>query len=1028
VFALTINSTDFTDKDAGTAITGTVLADSTDVTSNLAIGNTDTKVATGVFVTTLVAPTTGTGSVTLLVTTTGDDPGNNTTAYGDPVGSVAREQVHAGDTGVQVTMTYTSAGKMDGQYIRLVVPDGWTAPQGIPSAKGYTPADNIGVTVAYPSYSAQTVSFPIVSLAYNSTVTITYGFGGGDKGADVPNTSATAASAPLFKIETSSDGTSWTPVGSGIAVDIVSARPGTGTAVISPASSNAGDILNYTVTYTAASTMDGGTVSLVKPSTFTMVGETSALKDANWTADGVATDVGGAIIPIKVSVATSGTLKPTADATATTDATVPFARTASHTVTAYINILPVGGTVTFTINELTAPSTTSDDGLAFIVSSTGGVNSENLTPIVTTAAVAASPTVVVLGAKDGSGTAVLTTGPTITKVGTVFAAGSNVVVTYTAVAAMAKGAQITLEIPAGWTAPVIAEDTRNLSITGTGWTTPSSIVGSVGEFWSEAVSGQTITATIGASGIIAANTVVFTYLNPTAQATAGTAEFKVRSSVSGAPAAADIVTDSPSITVAQSGGGSGKLTIAPTTNEVNTSATYTFTYTASEAVTAGAVTVTIPDSWTAPLLDDAGTADVNEANISAGTISGRTITVPIASLVADAATPFTFTYTGTAQANAGTASFSPQSKVSATGSLVNIPAGLSPTVTLTNVAPGRKQALRFMSGALTSVASASLGNELVFELVADGTMDGGSLEVTVPTTDADNPWTAPQLNAGQAGYVLAQTPNGGSAGAVAVTGHVITVPIVSLAKDQVLRVRYGAASGSSGATAQGIIGYSSFKFETKGKADDAEYAIAGYLAIEITNAANGTGSVAVGTASVAAGDATSLTFTYTAAGTIDGGSIKMALPTGSAWPAMTSANTTATAGAGASVSTATIASDGSTIEVPVSALGAGQTVAINYGGGSAITVPSQLGSYSFAFSSKGSSSGSLVSILTQPSVTVTSAADGSGTGAVSVTTGTITAGSTGNSFNVTYRKSENGIKKRRRKKEKEQNKKNQKMK
>ncbi|HIB90727.1 TPA: hypothetical protein EYO57_26650, partial [Candidatus Poribacteria bacterium] len=669
VFALTINSTDFTDKDAGTAATGTVLADSTDVASNLAIGNTDIKAAdgaliripTGVFVTTLVAPTIGTGSVALLVTTTaGADPGNNETAYDITeadlsITQVSREQVHAGDTGVIVTMTYTSAGQMDGQFIRLVVPDGWTAPQGNPSVKGYTPANNIGVTVGYPSYSAQTVSFPIVSLAYNSIVTITYGSGGSDNvvtntGADVPNTSATAASAPLFKLETSSDGTSWTPVGSGIAVDIVSARVGTGTAVISPASSNAGDILNYTVTYTAASTMDGGTVSLVKPSTFTMAGETQALKDANWIADAAADDplTLGVDETVKVLVATSGTLK-TADTTTTPD-TVPFARTAPNTVTAYINILPVGGTVTFTINGLTAPSTTSDDGLAFIVKSTGGVNSEALADIMTiatpaVAAAAASPKVVVLGAKDGSGTAALT-GPSITKVGTVFAAGSNIVVTYTAVAAMAKGAQVTLEIPAGWTAPVIVDDTtttvveKNLSITGIGWTTPSSVIGSAGETWSSAVSGQTITGTIGENGIVATNTVVFTYLNPTAQATAGTAEFKVRSSVSGVPAAADIVTDSPSITVAQSGGGSGKLAVSPTTNEVNTSATYTFTYTASEAVAAGAVTVTIPNSWTAPLLDDAGTTDVNEANISAGTISGRTVTVPIATLAAGASATF----------------------------------------------------------------------------------------------------------------------------------------------------------------------------------------------------------------------------------------------------------------------------------------------------------------------------------------------------------------------------------------------------
>ena len=130
------------------------------------------------------------------------------------------------------------------------------------------------------------------------------------------------------------------------------------------------------------------------------------------------------------------------------------------------------------------------------------------------------------------------------------------------------------------------------------------------------------------------------------------------------------------------------------------------------------MTVTIPDGWTAPLVDDAATTDVVEANVSAGaTVSGRVVTVPIAALAADNTT--TFTYTGTAQANAGTASFNPQSKIAETGTLTDIPAGLAPIVTLTNVAPGRKQALRFMTGALTTVSSATAGNELVFELVAD---------------------------------------------------------------------------------------------------------------------------------------------------------------------------------------------------------------------------------------------------------------------------------------------------------------------
>ena len=87
-------------------------------------------------------------------------------------------------------------------------------------------------------------------------------------------------SAPLFQVQTSSDSTAWTPIGTGIPVDIVSARKGTGTAVISPAEVNAGETVNYTVTYTATSTMDGGSVSLSKPTAFTMV---SLVNDAKVT-------------------------------------------------------------------------------------------------------------------------------------------------------------------------------------------------------------------------------------------------------------------------------------------------------------------------------------------------------------------------------------------------------------------------------------------------------------------------------------------------------------------------------------------------------------------------------------------------------------------------------------------------------------------------------------------------------------------------------------------------------------------------
>ena len=580
VFALTINGADFTDKAAGTATDA-----SADETSHLPTDN------TGVFVTTLAAPETGTGALTLAVDyTTGAtraDPGDNDTDYDitnadNSVTQVTRQQVHAGDTGVKVTLNYTSAGKMDGQYIRLIVPDGWSAPQGNPSLPGYTSANNIGVTVGYPSYSGQTVSFPIVSLAYGATVNLYYGATDSTKGAVVPNTAALGDSAPLFQVQTSSDGTAWTSVGTGIPVDIVSARRGTGTAVISPAEVNAGETVNYTVTYTATSTMNGGSVSLVKPGTFTMAGDTLAIKNANWTADGVLKDAADAVIPIKVSVVTSGTLKAADDTT--TPVTVPFVRTQPGTVTAYIDTLPVGGTVTFTINELIAPTDTSD-GLEFTVSATG--HDTNLLAIQDADGVAVSPKVVVIGAKNGSGAAVLTTGPTITKVGEVFT--TNIVVTYTPAAAMAAGAQVTLEIPAGWTAPVIvndpdtADDDRNLLITG---------ISNTGTDFAEAIGadGQTYVGTVGANGIDEDDEVVFTYKTPTAQATAGAAVFNVRSSITGSPAAADIVSGSPSITVAQAGGGSGKLAIDPATKEVNTAGTYTFTYTASEVVTEGAVT------------------------------------------------------------------------------------------------------------------------------------------------------------------------------------------------------------------------------------------------------------------------------------------------------------------------------------------------------------------------------------------------------------------------------------------------------
>ncbi len=846
--------------------------------------------------------------------------------------------VSASSTGNTITFTYTAAtGGMTGGAVTLAVPTGWSAPSTTGSANGYTTASTGTVGV-----SGQTITVSGVTLSGGSSLTIVYGSkASGGSGATA---TATTGSQTWQGQEKSTSGGTLTNLASSPSIT-VNAADGSGTLTTPTTSVLAGSTGNtITFTYTAATGgMNGGAVTVVVPT--------------GWSAPSTTGSANG------FTTASTGTLG-----------------VAGQTITVSGLTLSGGSTLTIVYGS------TGSGGAGATAPSTAGAQTwqaqEKSTSAGTLANLASSPSITVSTAADGSGT--LTTPTTNVSASST---GNTITFTYTAATGGTTNGAVTVDVPAGWSAP---------STTGSanGFTTAST--GTVG------VSGQTITV----SGVTLSGGSTFTIVygskasggsGATAAATTGAQTWQAQEKSTSGGTLTNLAS-SPSITV-NAADGSGTLT-TPTTSVLaaTTGHTITFTYTAATGgVNDGAVTVVVPTGWSAP--STTGSAN-GYTTASTGTVgvSGQTITV--SGVTVSGGSSFTLTYgdtTGggsgaTAPSTAGAQTWQAQERSTSAGTLTNL--ATSPSITVSNAADG--------SGTLTTpttnVSASSTGNTITFTYTAaTGGMTNGAVTVDVPTG-----WSAPSTTGSANGFTTAST------GTVGVSGQTITVSAVTLSAGSTFTIVYGSkASGGSGATATSSTGPQTWQGQQKATSGGALTNLASSPSITV-NAADGSGTLTTPTSSVLAGSTGhTITFTYTAAtGGMNSGAVTVVVPTG--WSAP---STTGSANGYTTASTGTVGVSGQTITVSGLTLSGGATFTITYGdttgGGSGATAPSTAGAQTWQAQERSTSAGTLTNLAASPSITVSNSADGSGT--LTTPTTNVSANSTGNTITFTYTAATGGM-------------------
>ena len=309
-------------------------------------------------------------------------------------------------------------------------------------------------------------------------------------------------------------------------------------------------------------------------------------------------------------------------------------------------------------------------------------------------AIASSPSINVYAA-DGSGT--LTT-PTANVANA--ASGQTITFTYTAAAGGISGGAVYIVVPAGWTAPTIANAVGCVSSASGAVAVAGSTIQWTGL---TLAGGGTATITYGATsgGSCAAGDTA------TATGTAGAATWTTteKSTAGGALTA---IGASPSINV-YAADGSGTLTTPTTTATAGAGGqTITFTYTAAAGgISGGAVNIVVPAGWTAPTTANAAGC-VSSAS-GAVAISVRTIQWTGLTLAGGATATITYGATSggscaggdsaTANSTAGAATWTTTEKSVAGGALTAI--GASPSIT---VVPGAAATLT-----VTAPANATAG-------------------------------------------------------------------------------------------------------------------------------------------------------------------------------------------------------------------------------------------------------------------------------------------------------------------------------
>ena len=927
-------------------------------------------------------------------------------------------KVYGGDSGITIKFTYTATGEVQKGRLRIVPPTGWTPPQGSPGSAGFTQqdptdADDIGL----PTFSGGGVEFPIPTMSNGQSVNILYGalaVSAPANGAKSPNQKSEAGEkAPKFIVTMKSEEGSFERVArggdvvepehvfSGIPIEITNARSGTGKATISPSETNAGNTGTYTVTYTANGGLHGGAVRLTIP--------------ADWALKAYNKD--------KSPVGTNGKLEGD-----------PAYDSANRWITANIKELQGGQTVTFTLKETRAQREKQDDVYLDVATrrdrESGAfelLSGDNRAKVAK-----------VLQAADGSGMVVARDAGdsydiNVVKVGEKLSGGIKF--KFTPAGTMLKDGQIELDIPDGWTAPVKEDDKDG----GISLQNVSETFDALEHLKDDDPSGRTAVVTITSDSLTHEDAFFIVYNNPTAPTVAKLYEFKARSR-SHKDGSLTLLSG-PKITVSPEGDGAGAMEIdpkdAPAAQE---GFVLKFTYTAAESMRGGELRVTIPSTWSKATKDNIFNLDGEEGTKERATFKilvpdedpredhtpvvtfdgDHTIVIPIRSL--DVRDQIIFKYKGTVQNAAGPVTFETKTKLTNDGTLTSI--ATPPVLTVKNVEKG-KGTVAFNTGDpvdQSRVAAASSGNQITFDFKAVGTMNGGAVSMDVPGN-----WSPPQRTQGVAGYVTVSAPSGGSLGAASVSGNTVTVPINTLAADQIVRIVYGSGSGSSGAVAQDNAGGATFVFKTKGSGGDDFEAIGNQPTVNITNARDGSGTMTVKRTGAKEGEETTATagsvsefvFTYLPEGTINGGKVQLTVPEG--WPAPVGTSgqhgfTTAETDPGAALGTLTFDPIARSVTVPISALSVvrddkgdivGQKVIIKYGSGGGVNgvpVPAETGDAPFGVKSQGltdTEGGQLIELLSAaPEIEITSPTDGFGMAIV--LGGPYTGGSSGNMVTIIF--------------------------
>jgi hypothetical protein len=845
-----------------------------------------------------------------------------------------------------VVIEYTAADEIDDGTVEFNIPSEWTPPQkDDEDLWGFTRVTTQGTITGGPNawtiIGSQTIRVPIDLLQQNQTVTVEYGIEDADNDNAITNGEGRAiaggASPAVFVVKTDMDGEdSLTEIASIPQITVDGSGEGEiaidGMPVPAPGDLyevNAGSSYDnpFVITYTVSEQqMVDGTVSVEVPASWSPPQNTNPA------------DYGYTTVEIVSGVGTIGTLDISGQVITIPAVNLEPGAQIEVVYGAGASLVEVQGTaqdpVEFTVKSQvegtgTAPGDFADVKYDLI--------DEN------------QPKVRVINAADGSGWC--TVSPTSTVAGS---AGNTLTFTFESEGTM-DGGRFTIEVPVRGADPDWSEPggpIANTSITS----------GNAGLN----IVGRTIEVNINAMG--PHDTIVVVYDNATANSDPGTDEFTVMSAgaAGGTLTDIDVVEDDdtdedkygppqPTVVLTYPLDGSGVATVTP--NSVIAESTdndMIFEFTPNGvpggvngpggAMPNGSeVTIEIPGTWpilpqdTNPALDG-----FTDANLIAGpgaigpvVINGQIITVPITNTI-NGESVIQVRYNNAKAPELSDpnnqseeSEFPVQSKVEdgvPPTSLAAIDG--SPLIVTVGHPDGSGWITMPIATVPAPVTAGSTGNQLTFIYNSQTDMAGGQISWKVPPD-----WTPPQVSNPLApGYTTVTPAN--RVDSLVPSDRTLTINIDNLITNQTLTITY------NGAEAQGTSGITTFVVKSK-VVQELRTLTAGSPTVPIVNAADGSGTCEVSpTSLVENSTGNTLTITYTAIGTMDGGLLTVDIDNN--WQTLPQFESASGAGYTVADSTGTISDptltdDGTgridLINVPIVSLEEGETITVVYGAG-----------------------------------------------------------------------------------------------